>query len=162
MAHRTGGRWTYVLDRTFPGVGRIARASGTHRVRTFTLINQMLTVLFETGRLDVLRQLRDGSLHPMVAYSEWRETGGAARAASVPSVATMAEWAMTARVSPRHRLGLRSCLGILARVNPQAPITALPQLLRTYRRTAPARPFNKTRAAVQAYVRDTLGRRTAL
>jgi len=162
MAHRSGGRGTYVLDRTFPGVGRIVRSSGTHRVRVVDAMNAMCSVLWETGRLDVLRRIQAGTLHPMVAFSEWRATGGVARPSSVPSVATMREWAMTARVSHRHQLGLRSCLGILIRAEPRAPITALPRLLRTYRRTAPPRTFNKTRAAVQAFLRDTEGRRSPL
>jgi integrase len=60
---RTGsGVGAYQFDRVFAGVGRIKRSSGTTQIREFRRRDALLTKLFETSALDVLRAFRDGKI----------------------------------------------------------------------------------------------------
>lgn len=67
MPYRSMGRGTYIIDRCFPGVGRVRRASGAQDESTFRAVNNMLSHLWTAGRADVLEQIRDGKLHPLTA-----------------------------------------------------------------------------------------------
>ena len=53
--HKDQGRGTFVIDRRFPRVGRIKRASGTTDKKVFKAYNAMLDTLWVQGRLDLLR-----------------------------------------------------------------------------------------------------------
>lgn len=60
---RTGkGKGNLEFDRRFPGVGRLRRSSGTRSLREFRARDAVLTKLFKTGQLEVLRAFRDGHL----------------------------------------------------------------------------------------------------
>lgn len=60
---RTGkGKGNLEFDRRFPGVGRIRCSSGTRVLREFRARDAVLTKLFKTGQLEVLRAFRDGHL----------------------------------------------------------------------------------------------------
>jgi len=50
---------TLIIDRTFRGVGRIKKATGTTNPVVRRKMSRMLTELYETGRLDLLRDIRD-------------------------------------------------------------------------------------------------------
>jgi integrase len=60
MPHRTSKGGTYRLDRRFPGVGRIAVASGATTRAPLRARNDLLTRLFDKGRLDILRAIKVG------------------------------------------------------------------------------------------------------
>ena len=60
MPHRTSKGGTYRLDRRFPGVGRIAVASGATTRAPLRARNDLLTRLFDKGRLDILRAIKAG------------------------------------------------------------------------------------------------------
>ena len=53
---------TLIVDRVFPEVGRIALASGATTKTERNKRNALLTRLYDQGRLDLLRAIRDGSL----------------------------------------------------------------------------------------------------
>ena len=72
--HRVSEGGTYRIDRRFRGVERIAIASGTHNKMRFTAYNVMLTELYEDGRLDLLRGIRDRRITLQQVY-EARRTG---------------------------------------------------------------------------------------
>lgn len=60
---RTGkGVGAFQFDRAFPGVGRIKRTSGTQNLREFRRRDALLTKLYETSALDVLRAFKDGKI----------------------------------------------------------------------------------------------------
>lgn len=79
--HRVSEGGSYRIDRRFKGVGRIARASGTTSVKRFRAIDNLLTELYEDGKLDVLRAIRDGTITPLEVYS-------ASRTGRIPYVAS--------------------------------------------------------------------------
>lgn len=60
---RTGkGAGSYQFDRTFAGVGRIKKSSGTTSIREFNRRDALLTKLFETSALEVLRAFKAGTI----------------------------------------------------------------------------------------------------
>src|SRR5690348_5470557 len=56
--HRVSAGGSYRIDRTFPGVGRIAVASGARTLADFKARNNLLTSLFSKGKLDLLRAIQ--------------------------------------------------------------------------------------------------------
>jgi len=60
---RTGkGLGAFQFDRRFPGVGRIKKSSGTDSVREYHRRDSILTKLFETSALEVLRAFKAGTI----------------------------------------------------------------------------------------------------
>src|SRR6266487_6013273 len=66
---RSHGKGTYVLKGTFGGV-RIERATGTHDAKRLEDLRAMCRTLADAGRLDVLEQLRDGTLRLLSCATE--------------------------------------------------------------------------------------------
>lgn len=52
----------YQFDRVFDGVGRIKKSSGTDKLKEFQRRDALLTKLFETSALDVLRAFKAGTI----------------------------------------------------------------------------------------------------
>jgi len=123
-------------------------------------MNQMLSVLYETGRFDVLLDIKDGFVHPMTVYATWKQTKTFPERQAVP-IGMMTEWVESAPASVWHRRGLRTAV---RKLEPwwDSPVSELPTILRQLRNDLQPRTFNKLRSAVQAFVRDTWGRRTDL
>jgi integrase len=67
--HRTSTNGSYRLDRVFPGVGRIAVASGATTAAEFASRNELLTRLFNKGRLDLLRAIQARTYSPTEVYA---------------------------------------------------------------------------------------------
>src|SRR2546427_7536452 len=72
--HRTSEHGTYRLDRVFPGVGRIAVASGATSKDEFNKRNALLTRLFDQGRLDLLRAVQARTYTVTEVYAADRES----------------------------------------------------------------------------------------
>ena len=60
--HRTSRGGSFRFDRVFPGVGRIARASGARTAKDFADRDGILTKLYDNAQLDVLRAFRRGDV----------------------------------------------------------------------------------------------------
>ncbi len=71
--HRTSTNGSYRHDRVFPGVGRIAVASGAMTREEFKKRNALLTRLYDQGRLDLLLAIRAGTLTVTEVYGADRE-----------------------------------------------------------------------------------------
>jgi len=153
-----------ILDRRFRQVGRIKRASGTNHKPTFRRINEMLTGLFERGRLDLLRSVQDGTLTPMQVYDAYRlnELHRLPTAAMMaPLKETMEKWIAGYECSESHRLSLAQSLRHLRAVRGNATVGDLPALLSVFRvkmQGTHPRTFNIARSAAQAFVRSTMKR----
>ncbi len=60
---RTGkGLGAFQFDRVFPGVGRIKKSSGTTKLKEFQNRDALLTKLFQSSSLDVLRAFKAGKI----------------------------------------------------------------------------------------------------
>jgi integrase len=160
--HRTNKRGTYTLDRQFRGVGRIKRASGTNDPALFKLVDAMLGTLAQAGRIDILQAIKNGTLTPLEVWSRFRLQ----ELERLPTVETMVglkpaleEWVATAEASDWHRASRKySVAAILRLALKDATVQDLPRVLRSYQKKAKGAPtFNRTRAAMLAFVRDTIG-----
>jgi hypothetical protein len=165
VPHKSHGKGSYVLDRMFPGVGRVCRASGTTNRNTFKALNGMLDTLWSLGRLDVLECIRDGDLHPMVVWSHIRRDG----VGSIPTPERLApldpglkDWVDRQQKSAKHKQSLKNSFGRLLKHAPKgATVSDLPELLRKFQDENGSKPrmCNLVRSAVQAFLRSRLGRR---
>ncbi len=154
---------SYRLDRVFPAVGRIHRASGTSRRSVYRQVDAMLSALYSTARLDLLRGIRDGSLHPMQVFDAYRR----GRLDELPTAEglrdleqTFTAWVKAGAWSAWWRSGLTQAgkrLGSGSVADVPAKLIALRQAMATKART-----FNQTRVGALSFCRDTLGRGAAI
>lgn len=160
--HRAGGRGTYIIDRR-TRVGRIAVASGTNHLPTFRRLQQMITVLNETGRSDILRAIRESELSPLQVYESFRVNELHRLPLGkelLPVKASMTTWNENSQASDSWKAARKSAIKDLA--EKASIVVNLPDALLALRTEAikartPAM-FNRTRSTVLAYLRDTLRR----
>jgi integrase len=152
-----------VLDRQFRGVGRIKRASGTSDAKLFRLLDSMLTTLFRAGRIDILQGIHSGVLTPLEVWSRYR-LGELDRLPTVetmkPLKAEMEAWVESSDTGAWNRQSRRyGVRAILRLARKDATVQDLPHLLRDYAAVARGPVmFNRARSAVQAFIRDTIGK----
>ena len=162
--HRDKNVGTFVIDRRFPGVGRIKRASGTADPKMHESLNQMLSALWNMGRADLLLGIQAGRIHPMIVWAAFRR-GALHELPDENSFAQLKEvvetWRRDLDCSAKHRSRLGQVFKALA-FPLGATLSDLPRLLKAYRFTARAaghhRSFNLARAGVQGFLRDTVGK----
>jgi len=163
---------TLIVDREFPGVGRIKKASGTTIPAVRRKINRMLTEFYETGRLDLLRDIRDGRLTLMEALDahQRRALDSLATGATAQQLQkAMQRWIDKQEpgvdYSEKHIESLATSLGYLLGVRKDAKVNDLPELLESLRDTlgkSHPRSFNLARSNASAFVRATLKRKHPL
>lgn len=155
---------TVYLDRRFRGVGRIKRAAGTDHKPTIRRLNEMLTGLFDRGRLDVLRSIQKGEYTPLQVWAFY----SLGELHKLPTAATMGEleasmkaWINDRECSEAHRRSLyQSLRHLIGAGSKNATIADLPELLKLLRPKMKAakhpRSFNLAKAAAQAFVKSKL------
>ena len=109
--HRTSKGGTYRLDWVFSGVGRIVRARGATTKGEFQKRNDLLTRLYEKGRLDLLTAVRDGAYSVTEVYAADREDNlarltGSAAILQRPLWETVTAWVGTKPGPTRKRYGV--------------------------------------------------------
>jgi hypothetical protein len=159
---------TFILDRRFPAVGRIKRASGTTHLPTWRRLDEMLTGLHERGRVDLLRSIRDGELTPLEVWDAYRvnQLERLPRADALrPLAETMRAWISSLEVptdvSAKHKESLETSRRYFSRHAPGATVSEIARILEELRGTLGKehrRSFNLARSAALAFVRDTLKR----
>ena len=166
QGHRINNRGTLRLDVRTP-IGRIARASGTPHLPT---VNKMTAMVKEFGtqeplRLDILRGIRDGKLDPLIVYEAYvaRRLDLLPTAETMtPLIAALEEWLPLAQCGEKHRAAHKTAINTVKTASRKsATVGELPTILRAVRlklaKEGHAAQFNRVRASVQAFVRDTLG-----
>ncbi len=162
----TNGRGTFLVDRVFPGIGRVRRASGTTSARTFQALNRMLDDCYNDGALSALGAIRDGSLTLLTAYTAYRR-GGVKAIPDAPAMRDVAPlWVawQDATPNPETRRDRGTAWRRLEEMLADgATVAALPDAVREARTALMEHPptFNRLRSAVLAFLRDQLGRRHA-
>jgi hypothetical protein len=158
---------TIVIDRSFRGVGRIKRATGTNVLKRAERYDQMLSDLYEQDRLDVLKAIRAKAVSIREVWAVW-QSGDRRKLPTIESVknldATSATWIKAADCSDAHRQNHRKAFAVLLKGEPAgATLVDLPALLKAYKGRAKGHVmFNRVRATVLAFLRDQLGRRHRL
>jgi hypothetical protein len=161
--HKQKGGKNWRLDRTFLGVGRIARASGTTHPQTFKRINVMLSGLYSTGQLDVLAMIRDGIHAPLVVL-RFYERG---QIDKLPSAETTVSLVPALKKFQALHEGVKSYRDDLATsvrhiekvATKAASIADLPKILRGAREVMAQRPvaFNRLRAHMLSFASHVQG-----
>jgi hypothetical protein len=141
--------------------------SGTTDEDTFGRIDKMLTELYDRGRIDLLKAIRQyfttrhrSGLAPMVVFRAY-VTEGLKDLPSVegmaPLIESMLDFIETHDVSDAHKASMRSCVRHLARVgNRHSPVSDLPELVSQLRLSMrdKARMFNLVRSTALAFTRS--------
>lgn len=171
--HRSNGRGTLVIDRTFPApIGRLRLASGTNDPAAKRDIEDMLTAMARSvpPRWDILQAIKAKRVAPLYALSLWRMD----RLQEVPAADVLpmlgplegegkgiaGRWLAGLQCSTEHRASTASTFRALLRLRPTATLGDLPELLEAYRVACQRRgchvAFNRGRSHVEALVRDRL------
>lgn len=161
--HKAGGRGSFILDRK-TRVGRIAVASGTTHAPTFRRLNEMITTLDETGRGDLLREMREGRLKPLAVYEAFRVNelhrlplGELLK----PLTESLNAWLETVECSKAQRAAHKTMVNKVTERGP-GTIADLPGRLVLVgldcRKAKTPAQFNRVRASTLSFVRDTLKR----
>lgn len=167
---------TLVIDREFPGVGRLKKATGTTIPAVKRKMSRMLTELYESGRLNLLRDIRDGRLTIMVVFDAWQRhaldelpSGKTAEPLATAMQAWIDKLEAGVDYSAQHITSFGTSLKYLTDAKLtgiEAPAVAdLPALLEALRDALGKkhpRSFNLTRAAASAFVRATLKKKHPL
>lgn len=162
---------TLIIDRSFKGVGRIKKATGTTNPVLRRKLSRMLTALADDRRTDILKAIRDGHLSMLDVYAAYQQNtlDALPTAATVkPLAAAMKEWIdslATDGPSPdcsiKHKESLETSRRYFERADPKATIADIAAVLESLRESIGKqhpRTFNLARAAAQAFVRSTLKR----
>ena len=160
-----------IIDRKFPGIGRVRRVSGTSDRATHKAILAMFTMLVKKGRLDLVRAWAEGMIHAMDLYDRYRTD----KLDKLPSAETMRplwtvgdrvgvadQWLGKIKAKHRAKSVRYSWAGLKAQ--PQkasASLADLPALVELYREaceaSGTAQMFKNARNNVRAFLRDTVG-----
>lgn len=156
---------TIEIDRRYGAVGRVRVRSGTTRQRTYDRILDMLSELYEEGRLDILRGIRDGKLQPLDVLDAWRtkDLGRLPTAESVMNLTgSWLRWCEDYDCSESHKVSIRQSLRYITRHGKDDDLTAgdLPGRVSDLRVALKSHPrtFNLLRSHAQAYARRVLGK----
>lgn len=150
-----------MIDRLFPGVGRVRRASGTTDRRVFRELGVMLTTFSLQARYDLLEAIRDGAIKPTFALT-WFKRAAIDKIPTADVLPPLGEtfdtWRLGLDCSHQHRKSLGTTRRHLA-IAEHHILQDAPGLLAAYRLRATAHPAscNKARAHVMAFLRDQVG-----
>lgn len=155
---------TLIIDRSFRGVGRVKRATGTTIPKVRDAISRMLTSLHQAGRLDVLRAIRDGKLEMLQVYDAFRRNA----VDTLPMANTLeplgpawAKWSESGDGSDKAKESHGTSLTYLLGAKADAQVSDIPAILEMLRDTLGKRhprSFNMARSNAMSFVRSTLKR----
>jgi hypothetical protein len=153
---------TLIIDRVFPGVGRIKRACGTTKPGLRDAMSAVLAEFYNAGRLDVLRAIKTGRLSIMEVYDARKALHTLPLDKTAErAVAAMVAWRQGLGLSYEHRKSVQSSINRVERHKKTAQVTELPIVLEQLRESlgrAHPRSFNLFRSHVLSFLRDTLKR----
>jgi len=167
---------TLIIDREFKGVGRIKRASGTTIPAVRRKMTRVLDELFETGRLDILKEIKSGRVTLLEMLDAHRRnalhelaTGAVARPLSTSMGAWIEKLEAGVDYSPEHIVSLGQSLKKLTDATltgfTEPRVADLPAILEALRdslgKTSP-RSFNLARHNASSFVRATLKKKHPL
>lgn len=158
------------LDVRIPGVGRVHRRSGVRTARERNALVAMLQELPKRGFRSLVVDVQAGRRTPLELYGHY--TGGTLEHLLRPTddrpLAPLFEvWLEEALVAPTTRALRRDVWAALRpHVGRGTLLRDVPDVLAAYRgaceRAGHPRAFNVTRTCLQAFARDTVGKRHAL
>jgi hypothetical protein len=156
---------SFVLDRSYGQVGRIKRSTGTKSSKVYRQILDHFNDLYETGNHRPLIAVRDGKATPLDVLNYFKGDRSAAppwETDSVLLIESFEQWLDQCHLAPRTVAGYRSYLSRMQSVcDRQTLRSELPQVVLDFRKECVSlgltTMFNRTKAACQSYVKNTLG-----
>lgn len=159
---------THRLDREFPEVGRIAKASGAVTRAEHKKRDELLTRLYDKGRLDLLRAIKAGTYSVSEVYAAYLEDArlldfGANAVLKQPLWTSVEAWIPRSAPAPASRTRYQIAFAFLRRTGvlaENAPVSALQSVdwrgLHNEGRIG-AVGWNRLRSAVSAFLSHHLG-----
>lgn len=162
VTFRSHGRGTPVLKMSFRGIGLIERSTGFKDPAMVTRLKEMLKVLREAGRDDVLRDIKDGRIRLRQAWAVYR-TGAWQQLPTaghgLPFVESYKAWIKT-KTKPSYRAFATWALNALLKGREPSVAGDLRGTLLEYRQVCETNDsgamFNRVYATMRAFVRDTM------
>lgn len=159
---------TLPVDKRYRDVGRIQLRSGTTDRDELKAFNGMLDNLFENGRFDVLRAIKNRTVSLKLVYHHYRK-GTLHRLATVEHVLpldpNLLNWiADYPKWEDNTRKRYRQCAEQLILMNRKGSVNDLPAMVRRYWKYCAdpkrqfSRAFNQTRAVVLSYIGKEFGK----
>lgn len=175
MSKKTERLTSLSIDVLVPDVGRIQKRIGTDSVKRRDDYLAMIRALQRDGRLEILRNLREGIVSFALVYEAWNS----GKLNTLPSAETLLPlhetwdaWVRDLETAPvkgrlskehirAHKYGLLRLLKVM-RAHPS--LTELPDALETLKKSYRQMPgtYNKTLNSARAFLRDTLKKRHPL
>lgn len=162
-AYRSHGRGTLILKATF-GAIKLEVASGTQDPKTLRRLKEMLRTLWEAGRGELIRGVRDRLYTPLELWQHYR-TGNWSAMPSPEHVRALKPlleaWAAKQTNRYTKKASISYVLRILECLGPKPTVADLPSAITAFRgrceETGKAQYFNHVRGAAQAFIRVTPG-----
>lgn len=164
--HSPGG--SFIVDRSFRGIGPVHRASGITHPPTFRLFNDALTEMAEhpAGRewIRAFKRLEIEGIDLWGVYKEGKWKQGPQPATAGSLVDAITDWREDKKdevSDDTYRVRNELITHVKAAARAGATVAELPQVLREMKRQMKSAPasFNLLRNYARAFVRDTLGTR---
>lgn len=166
MVYTSNKRGSFVIKKSFKGIGQIRRASGTKDEKTFIEIQRMMEKLYYTANHTILEEIRDGVVNGIEVYRyfiEGRLDHLPSTASLRPVIPTVPDWIDTHSVAPKTKTDYKNQIKRFCDVVGTAlSIQDIPKAVKTYRRYCDereiARTFNLCRATILAYLNNNFGK----
>lgn len=160
----------YYLDWQRRGIGRICVSSGTRRLKVFRRIEAMLGDLYDQGRLDVLRAIKEQTHSVMTVFDAHRRGRLDLLPLSeslTPLRPAVDAWIARAGDTGRRAANYRTALNrMLRHAHGDSIVHDLPDCVQADRLASQdsgqVTSHNRARAACLAFLRDTLGKEHAV
>jgi integrase len=164
------GRGTLPISRSYKGIGLIRLASGTTDAKTYVRVVQAMDDLYAQGKLNVLQELKDGTVSPLQLLSAVTQKGvsniGTLMNAG-PLKTTMTEWLKTHAVKETTRKSYGHALTQFLKYATNAQLVRdIPSVLKKYKRHCQTTKHHKMMEVVRmiclAFARSEYGKNSDL
>lgn len=170
--HKQSDGGTLMIDRSFPGIGRLHRASGLTKPASFRAFNDALTIMGTDpmGR-EWIRGMQQGTVHPLDVWAAYRKNewqhGPEKAIVGEPLVKAIEQWRedTKSQVSDdTYRVRKELATKVAANSRAGATVGEVVDVMARIKTAMLATPasFNILRNYARAFLRDTVGERHAL
>lgn len=166
MVHKDSrGVGSLKLDRVFPKIGRLSRASGIADTpegrKRFKRMNAMLTDLFQAGKHDYLKRLVRREITPLQLWAAYQTQ--TLDAIPTPDLAqplgpALDTWIAQSRTGAQNHAQRKDTRRILYALAPKATVGEIANVLRTYQQTSKPSMFNHVKTHCQKFAAEMLGK----
>ena len=164
------GRGNLPIDCQYKGIGRIRCSSGTTDEGTYLEIRQMMDDLYNVGNFDTLKAIQAKTVLPIVVLSQTKNKGiktSITADLNKPILETIYRWLdTTSEIKDSTKNSYRGQIKSFEQVVLKSDtMMVLLERLKKYRKSKQQKyheTFNKTKAVLMSFVKDTYGKTSHL